>query len=195
MSKTIGDAVMATFSTPLAAVRASMDIQKGLHEHNLKSEASERIHVKIGINKGEALMDGVDVFGDAVNVASRIQSQAEKDQILVSQIVYEEVGGSEDILCRLHGTVNVKGKAEPIKLYRVVWQEEEVVFAEPKVRTHDVAAEKKTRAPLKLLQLEITREENRLKIGAIRTDCRRGEHGKTLRGDTRLPGQDQVALS
>ncbi|MBN2438034.1 MAG: CHAT domain-containing protein [Deltaproteobacteria bacterium] len=164
--KTIGDAVMATFSTPLAAVKASMDIQKGLHEHNRKSETSEKIYVKIGINKGEALMDGVDVFGDAVNVASRIQSQAGKDQILVSQIVYEEVGGSEDILCRLHGTVSIKGKAEPIKLYRVVWQEEEVVFAEPKVRTHGADAGKKTRAPLKLLQLEITREENRLKIGA-----------------------------
>ena len=164
--KTIGDAVMATFSTPLAAVRASIDIQKGLHEHNRKSETSERIYIKIGINKGEALMDGVDVFGDAVNVASRIQSQAEKDQILISQIVYEEVGGSEDILCRLHGAAKVKGKAEPIKLYRVVWQEEDVVFAEPKVRTRDVAAEKKIRAPLKLLQLEITREESRLKIGA-----------------------------
>jgi class 3 adenylate cyclase/tetratricopeptide (TPR) repeat protein len=164
--KTIGDAVMATFSTPLEAVKTSMDIQKGLYEHNRKSEPSERIYVKIGINKGDALMDKGDVFGDAVNVASRIQSQAEKDQILISQVVYEDVGGSEDILCRLHGTVKVKGKAEPIKLYRVVWQEEEVVFAGPKVRTRHVEAKNKVRAPLKLLQLEITREENNLKIGA-----------------------------
>jgi len=65
--KTIGDAVMATFSTPLAAVKASVAIQKGLHEHNRKVEASDGIHVKIGINTGEALMDEADVFGFAVN--------------------------------------------------------------------------------------------------------------------------------
>ena len=74
--KTIGDAVMATFSTPLAGVKASIAIQNGLYEYNRKVQAADRIHVRIGINKGEALMDEADVFGDAVNVASRIQSQA-----------------------------------------------------------------------------------------------------------------------
>jgi len=166
--KTIGDAVMATFLTPLAAVKASIDIQNGLYEHNLKAETADRIHVKIGINTGEALMDEADVFGDAVNVASRIQSQAGKDQILISRSVYEQVGGSEDVLCRLHGTAKVKGKAEPLELYRVVWQDEDIVVsAEPRVRAREVAAEKEVEPPLKVLHLEITREEDSLKISAF----------------------------
>jgi class 3 adenylate cyclase/CHAT domain-containing protein/tetratricopeptide (TPR) repeat protein len=166
--KTIGDAVMATFSSPLAAVKASIAIQNGLYEHNRKIEIADRIHVKIGINMGEALMDETDVFGDAVNVASRIQSQAEKDQILISRNVYEQVGGSEDILCRLHGTAQVKGKAEPLELYWVVWQDEDIVVsAEPRVRAGEGAAEKEVKPPLKVLHLEITREEDRLKISAF----------------------------
>ena len=166
--KTIGDAVMATFSTPLPAVKASIAIQNGLYEHNRKAETSDRIHVKIGINTGEALMDEADVFGDAVNVASRIQSQAGKDQILISRTVYEQVGGSEDILCRLHGTAQVKGKAEPLELYRVVWQDEDIVVStEPRVRAREIAAEKEVKPSLKVLHLEITREEDRLKISAF----------------------------
>jgi class 3 adenylate cyclase/tetratricopeptide (TPR) repeat protein len=166
--KTIGDAVMATFSTPLAAVKASIAIQNGLYEHNKKIEPADRIHVKIGINMGEALMDETDVFGDAVNVASRIQSQAGKDQILISRNVYEQVGGSEDILCRLHGTAQVKGKAEPLELYWVVWQDEDIVVsAEPRVRAGEGAAEKEVKPPLKVLHLEITREEDCLKISAF----------------------------
>ena len=165
--KTIGDAVMATFSTPLAGVKASIAIQNGLYEYNRKVQAADRIHVRIGINKGEALMDEADVFGDAVNVASRIQSQAGPDQILISKILYEEVGGSEDILCRLHGTVQVKGKAEALELYRVLWQDEDIVLStEPRVRTSEVEAEKKAKLPLKVLQIEITQEKNHLKISA-----------------------------
>ena len=76
--KTIGDAVMATFSTPLAAVKGASEIQDSLCRHNLKVGVEDRIHIKIGVNTGDALMDGGDIFGDAVNVAARIQSKAGK---------------------------------------------------------------------------------------------------------------------
>jgi class 3 adenylate cyclase/tetratricopeptide (TPR) repeat protein len=164
--KTIGDAVMASFSTPLAAVKAAMAIQHGLHEHNQKTEAVDRIHVKMGLNMGDVLIDGIDAHGDVVNVASRIQSQAGKDEILISSNVYDQVRGSEDILCRFRGTVQVKGKAEPLELYRVVWQDEAIsVSAAPSVRGGEVA-EDLVRPPIKVLQLEITREADRLKISA-----------------------------
>jgi class 3 adenylate cyclase/tetratricopeptide (TPR) repeat protein len=165
--KTIGDAVMATFPSSQLAVKASVDIQKGLNEYNLKAEASNEIHVKIGINTGEAIMDEADVFGDAVNVAARIQSQAGKDQILVSRSVYDQVCGSEDFLCRLHGNVQVKGKAEALELYWVVWQDEDTVMtAKPIVRAQEVEAIEPGEVSLKILQLEIAREDNILKIGA-----------------------------
>ena len=165
--KTIGDAVMATFSTPLAAVKASMAIQNGLDEHNLEAETADSIHVRIGINMGKALVDETDVYGDVVNVASRIQSQAGQDEILISRNVYDQVSESEDILCRFHGTAQVKGKAEELELYRVIWRDEDIVLsAEPKVRAHEIEAVKEVKKPLKVLQLEVAREENRLKISA-----------------------------
>ncbi|MCK4389833.1 MAG: CHAT domain-containing protein [Desulfobacterales bacterium] len=163
--KTIGDAVMASFKTPLDAVKASADIQNGLDEHNRKTEVADRIQVKVGINTGEALVDEADVYGDVVNVASRIQCEAGPDQILVSKAVYEQVGGSEDILCRWHGSVEVKGKAQPLELYRVIWRDEDIVSdIEPTVRAYEAVAEKKAKLALKVLMLEVAREKDRLKI-------------------------------
>ncbi|MCK4486072.1 MAG: CHAT domain-containing protein [Desulfobacterales bacterium] len=167
----IGDAVMASFSSPSAAVEASMAIQKSLYEHNQKTETADRIHVKMGINIGEALVDEAAVYqgftGDVANVAARIQCEAGPDQILISKAVYEQVCGSEDFLCRFNGTIRVKGKAEPLEVYRVVWQEEDIVpDSEPMLRAHEVAAEKIGKQPLRLLELEIAREGDRLKLSA-----------------------------
>jgi class 3 adenylate cyclase/CHAT domain-containing protein len=167
----IGDAVMASFSSPSAAVEASMAIQKCLYEHNVKTEVADRIHVKIGINMGETLVDEAAVYqgftGDVANVAARIQSQAGPEQILISKAVYEQVCGSEDFFCRFHGTIQAKGKAQPLEVYRVVWQDEDVVlFSEPKLRTHEVAAEKIGKQPLRVFELEIARDGNRLKLSA-----------------------------
>jgi class 3 adenylate cyclase/tetratricopeptide (TPR) repeat protein len=161
----MGDGVMTSFADSLSAVKASVAIQKGLEEYNSKTEPAEQIHVKIGINVGELLTDGENVAGDVVNVASRIQSQAGADEILISRAAYKDVCGSEDILCRLHDTVQVKGKAVPLELYRVVWREDDIVSdIEPVVRAHEAIVEKKAAQPLKVLRLEVAREINRLKI-------------------------------
>ena len=165
--KTIGDAVMASFPNALDAVKASMGVQQGLEAHNRKVDSADQIRVKIGINTGEALVDEVDVYGDVVNVASRIQSEAGSDQILISDAVYKQVCGSEDILCRWHGKATVKGKAEALELYRVVWRDEDILSdVEPRVRGYEAAPEKTTRKPLKVLLLEVAREGDRLKISA-----------------------------
>lgn len=166
--KTIGDAVMATFEKPLDAVKAACAIQEGLAEHN-RGGTKDEIHVKIGINFGQALVERGDVFGDAVNVAARIQSQAGKDEILVSENVYRAVRESEDVLCRHHGNVSVKGKPEPLNLYKVVWQHETVgPEIEAVVRSYApgaVRAPQGAAAPLKILHLEVSLEGDRLKIG------------------------------
>ena len=165
--KTIGDAVMATFATPLAAVNAASDIQSGLSQYNLKAGVGNRIRVKIGINTGDVLIDGGDVFGDAVNVAARIQSKAKEDQILVSEKVYEEVCSSDDVLCRLHEKVQVKGKSESLQLYRVVWKDENIVTeVEPKVRSGAGLSQKEERRSPEVLYLEVAREGNRIKLSA-----------------------------
>ncbi|RLB92044.1 MAG: hypothetical protein DRH26_07100, partial [Deltaproteobacteria bacterium] len=165
--KTIGDAVMVSFSTSLDAIKAAIGIQNDLYEYNNKSGAKDSIRVKIGINVGDALVEESDVYGDVVNVASRIQSEAGPYQILISRVVYDQVRGRDDILCRFHGTAKVKGKAENLELYRVVWGDEDILSdAAPKVRSYGAGGEKIARQPFKVLHLEVTREGERLKISA-----------------------------
>jgi len=169
--KTIGDAVMASFSSPLDIVKASITIQKSLDNYNQTAETISQIHIKIGCNIGHALVEGGDVFfGDMVNVASRIQSQAGPDQILISDSLYEQVRGIEDILCRFHGTVQVKGKAEALDLYRVEWRNEDIIIsAEPRVRaskTKTITNKKKARKQIKVIHLEVARKNSHLKISA-----------------------------
>ncbi len=165
----MGDGVMAAFESTLSAVKACVEIQKGLAAYNKVTDPADELHVTIGINTGEILIDENHIAGDVVNVASRIETKADKDQILISKSTYSEVRGSEDILCRLHGSVSVKGKTEPLELYRVVWQDEDIVLdTAPRVRSLAAAVlEKKVHKSQEILQLEITREENRLKISAF----------------------------
>jgi len=79
----MGDGVMASFVNTLSAVKASIAIQKRLQEYNAKTDPSEEIHVSMGINAGEILIDDEDIAGDVVNVASRIESKADRDQVLI----------------------------------------------------------------------------------------------------------------
>ena len=163
----IGDGVMASFPETLSAAQASIAIQKGLEAHNSKANAADAIHVKIGINSGELLEDGDHVAGDVVNVASRIQSQSVPDQILISKKVYDEICSCDDILCRHHGSVHVKGKAEPLELYRIVWKHEEVVItSEPKVRASEKEQKEGYQPIRRELFIEVMLENGHLKIGA-----------------------------
>jgi class 3 adenylate cyclase/CHAT domain-containing protein/Tfp pilus assembly protein PilF/TolB-like protein len=167
----IGDAVMAAFSIPLDAVGASISIQKALEAHNLKTDPADSICVKIGINCGEVLVDDGVVYqgfsGNVANVASRIQSQAGSEEIFVSEAVYEKVRRCENIFCRFHKSLAIKGKNDPIKIYRVVWRDEDFIFtAKPKLRIYESAVEKKATKRLKVLHLDMSREGDRLKISA-----------------------------
>jgi len=163
----MGDGIMASFPVTLSAVKASIAVQEGLQQYNTGIDKVHQIHVKIGINTGEILVDGDHVAGDVVNVASRIQNQAGPDQVLIDKSVFKEVCGSEDVICRFHAMVPVKGKAIPLELYRVAWQDEDIVLSvEPRVRAEEVSPEKQTRPKFKVLQLEISQEEDQLKISA-----------------------------
>jgi len=163
----MGDGIMASFVDTQSAVNACVAIQTGLDTYNMAASEADKIHVHIGVNSGEILVDDEGIAGDVVNVASRIQSQAKADQILISKSVYEEVCESDEMLCRFHDTVEVKGKSEPIKLYRVVWKDEAIVLSEhPRVRSHAQLTRAAEKTPLSQLHLEVTREEDRIKISA-----------------------------
>ncbi|MBI3247526.1 MAG: adenylate/guanylate cyclase domain-containing protein [Deltaproteobacteria bacterium] len=89
--KTVGDAFLVDFPSVVQAVQCARQIQAQLHTHNGAQEKAEQIHVRIGIHLGDIVQKDGDVFGDGVNVASRLQGLAEPDTICISQKVYEEV--------------------------------------------------------------------------------------------------------
>ena len=126
--KTIGDAIMAAFEDPAEAVRAAVEMQQRLSGYNhTAKEKKQQIHIRIGINTGEGLVEKADVYGDVVNVAARVESITEADEILISAAVYDTVRPSDDILCRYARQTKLKGKEETVDVYRVVWDEEEAL--------------------------------------------------------------------
>ncbi len=164
--KTIGDAVMARFEFPAEAVYAAVDIQNGLEEYNQNTE--DKIHVKIGINSGNVLVDNTDVFGDAVNVAARIQSKAGKDEILISERLFQEICEDRDFICKFYDTAKLKGKSEAIKLYQVLWRENNILLhSKSKIRSQSQqtrSRKEKRENPEITLYLEAMSVNDRLKL-------------------------------
>lgn len=121
--KTIGDAVMACFDDQAGAVSAAIEMQEALSSDSINQGTSERILVRIGLNYGLGIVKSNDVFGDVVNVASRVESAAAPDQILISSSLNQEVGASGKFRVRPAGKFALKGKSEEQELFEVLWRE------------------------------------------------------------------------
>ncbi|MDH4232225.1 MAG: CHAT domain-containing protein [Nitrospirota bacterium] len=123
--KTIGDATMSVYDDPIDAVSAAIKIQMSLFEYNRGKQAKEQIHVRAGLNYGEGIVEQNDVYGDIVNVASRVESLADAGEIIVTDDLYRAVRSHDEFIFRFIETVEVKGKKDPISVYRVLWLSEE----------------------------------------------------------------------
>ena len=89
--KTVGDAFLVDFPSVVNAVQCAQQVHAQLRAHNVGQDNAEQIHVRIGIHLGDIVQQEGDVFGDGVNVASRLQGLAEPDTICISHVVYNEV--------------------------------------------------------------------------------------------------------
>lgn len=89
--KTIGDAFLLEFESTLDAVLCAIEIQRSLWEENNRSPDGERIYLRIGVHVGDVVVQNNDIFGDAVNVASRIEHEADPGGICISEQVYSEI--------------------------------------------------------------------------------------------------------
>src|SRR2546425_9129485 len=89
--KTMGDAFLVDFPSVVHAVQCTQQIQAQFRAYNAEKESTDQIHVRIGIHLGDIVQKDGDVFGDGVNVASRLQELAAPDTTCISQKVYEEV--------------------------------------------------------------------------------------------------------
>jgi len=116
---TAGDSVLADFPSVVAALDAAVDIQRALHEENEPIAPEQRLEFRIGINLGDVIVEGDDIFGDGVNVAARLEGLSDPGGICVSGKVYEEVKHKLNPSFRDRGTHQVKNIAEPIHVYSV----------------------------------------------------------------------------
>lgn len=130
--KTIGDAILARFHTAIDGVRCALAMQFALLENNVGRAPLDQIHSRVALNSGYALIKSNDVFGDVVNVCSRIESAARPDDILISPSVYDLICQFAEIAVRKRAEgVQLKGKAEKLDLYEVVWGFDVPVGAPP----------------------------------------------------------------
>lgn len=119
--KSAGDSFMIAFDSARRAVECAIAVQRALAERNRQHPGKE-VHIRIGINTGEAIHEGDDLFGAAVDAAKRIESAATPDQIWVSEIVRGVVGAAKEIEFVDKGRFRLKGFPERWRLYEVQWQ-------------------------------------------------------------------------
>ncbi|MDI7860473.1 adenylate/guanylate cyclase domain-containing protein [Rhizobiaceae bacterium n13] len=117
---TAGDAIMAEFSSPVEAVRASLAIQREVERQDEGIAKHRRIHFRIGIHLGDVIVDHDNLEGDGVNVAARLQSQADPGGILISGDVYRQVQGKLDAAFESLGRRRLKNISAPLPVYRVL---------------------------------------------------------------------------
>jgi class 3 adenylate cyclase len=120
--KTIGDAILACFQDPVAAVRAGVGMQRALVEDRKGRDEIDQIHIRVGLHTGLGLIKDGDVFGDVVNAASRVQHQADVEQVLITDVLLD-AARSAGFECARMGRAELKGKDEPLELYAVAWSE------------------------------------------------------------------------
>ncbi len=121
--KATGDGFMASFPSVAAGLACAVAIQRALATHN--AAADEPVRVRIGVNAGEPIAEGSDLFGSAVNLAARIAAHAGAGEIVVSNVVRELCSG-KGFLFADRGEFLPKGFDEPVRLFEVRWQEEEL---------------------------------------------------------------------
>jgi adenylate cyclase len=119
--KTIGDAFLVDFPSVVHAVQCAQQIQAQFRVHNTDKEKTEQIHVRIGIHLGDIVQRDGDVFGDGVNIASRLQGLAEPDTICLSDVVYRDVANKVplDAVVSL-GRPKLKNIAQRFQVYALL---------------------------------------------------------------------------
>jgi len=117
--KTMGDGFLVEFESALEAVRCAVEIQKTLHETDYGSLPESGINLRIGIHLGDVIHKGNDVYGDAVNITSRIEPLAPPGGICISGQVYDHIRNKFDFPLVSTGKQEMKNVDLPIEVYNV----------------------------------------------------------------------------
>jgi class 3 adenylate cyclase len=117
--KTTGDGMLVEFVSVIDAVACAADIQRRMLERNVEIAPDKRIQFRIGINVGDIIIDGNDIFGDGVNIAARLEGLAEPGGISVSDRVHQDTSDKFDFVFEDMGEQQLKNIARLVRVYRV----------------------------------------------------------------------------
>jgi TolB-like protein/class 3 adenylate cyclase/Tfp pilus assembly protein PilF len=118
--KTTGDGLLIEFASVVDAVRCAVEVQREMAERNAEVSPDRRIEFRMGINIGDIIREGRDIFGDGVNVAARLEGLAEPGGICVSRAVRDQVRDKLDFSFEDMGDREVKNIARPIRVHRIL---------------------------------------------------------------------------
>ncbi len=118
-----GDSVIAEFPSPVEAVRCAIEIQRNLEKSNADLREDRVMSFRIGINLGDVMVEGDDLFGDAVNVAARLETLADAGSIWISGAIYDQVVGKITQALEFMGEKTLKNIEGQVRAYRVPIEE------------------------------------------------------------------------
>jgi adenylate cyclase len=116
---TAGDSLLADFSSVVDALNCAVEMQRASRTVNDPIPPERRLELRIGVNLGDVIVDGDDIFGDGVNIAARLEALAQPGTVCISQTVYDQVRNKLDLDYRPLGSHRVKNIAEPVRAYAV----------------------------------------------------------------------------
>lgn len=116
---TAGDGILAEFASPVEAARCATEVQDELAQRNLGLPHDRHLEFRVGINLGDVIIEGTDLFGDGVNIAARLQALADPGGILISGGIYDQIKTKLPFGFKFLGQQKVKNIVEPVRIYRV----------------------------------------------------------------------------
>ena len=127
--KTTGDGMLVEFASAVDAVTCAMDVQAKMLERN--ASAAQKIIFRIGINVGDIIIDGDDIFGDGVNVAARVENECEPGGVYLSDDAFRHVQGKMPFAFEDMGERSLKNIGRAVRIYAVRASEREVGAGHP----------------------------------------------------------------
>ncbi len=118
--KLIGDGILMEFGSVVDAVSFAVDAQLAMAERNVKVPEDRRIIYRIGINIGDIIVEGDDIYGDGVNIAARLEALADPGGICVARNVFDQVKAKIEVGFENLGAQEVKNIPEPVRVFKVL---------------------------------------------------------------------------
>jgi len=117
--KTTGDGILAEFPSVVAAVKSAVEMQTGVAAYDVNETSERRIVFRIGVNLGDIMVEGDDIYGDGVNIAARIESICQPGGVAISASAYEQVRDKVAFQFVDCGEQRVKNIARPVRVYGI----------------------------------------------------------------------------